>query len=506
MTEDGVRIDLPSNGLLRVENQFGNVAVQVWSEREVSIAAVVADGKSLKHSPVVIERTNELLTVKLARAASDPAVAVNLTVRVPAIARIEVITGNGTISSHGLCAAMTLQTGSGNIRAELETTDADIIAQSTAGTVRSEPAVEGRQSAHFFQSSSGSGKRIFRATSQRGEITVGTLAGDERTRVAQRPPELQGASAPVPAAGIPEKQTTTEEVAEGDVIRVDAQLVTLSLSVIDRSTNRGLPGLSETQFKLFEDGAQQRIVHFDSSSAPFDLVLVIDLSGSTREVVKLVRAATRRFIDAARPADRIGIITFAGAPTVVSPLTLDRAALRERAEAIDTLHGDTKLYDAIDFSMAEALREAGASRRSAIVLMSDGLDGRVPGVSGQEGSKLPYAELLNQVREFDGVLYTLWLNTYYEALNPRDTQPEAFDTGHDQMKELAEAGGGIFYEVERLEDLSGAYERVVADLGTVYTLAYRPINKTRDGKWRAIRVSVDRPNALARGKHGYYAN
>jgi hypothetical protein len=74
------------------------------------------------------------------------------------------------------------------------------------------------------------------------------------------------------------------------------------------------------------------------------------------------------------------------------------------------------------------------------------------------------------------------------------------------MKEMADIGGGIFYEVERLEDLAGAYERVVADLGTVYSLAYRPSDKTRDGKWRSIKVNVIRPAAVARGKRGYYAN
>ena len=74
------------------------------------------------------------------------------------------------------------------------------------------------------------------------------------------------------------------------------------------------------------------------------------------------------------------------------------------------------------------------------------------------------------------------------------------------MKEMAERGGGIFYEVERLTDLAGAYEQVVADLGTVYSLAYRPSNPTRDGKWRAIKISVNKPNAVARGKRGYYAN
>jgi len=137
--------------------------------------------------------------------------------------------------------------------------------------------------------------------------------------------------------------------------------------------------------------------------------------------------------------------------------------------------------------------------------MSDGLDGSIPGVQG-EGSKLLYKDLLNRVQEFDGVLYSLWLNTEYEALSPLDTQPEAFDAGYDRMKEMADTGGGVFYEVESLEDLAGAFERVVADLGTVHSLAYRPSDKTRDSKWRAIKVNVARPSAVARGKRGYYAN
>jgi hypothetical protein len=74
------------------------------------------------------------------------------------------------------------------------------------------------------------------------------------------------------------------------------------------------------------------------------------------------------------------------------------------------------------------------------------------------------------------------------------------------MKEMADAGGGVFYPVERLTDLAGAYEQVVADLGTMYSLAYRPANSTRDGQWRTIRIGVNRANAVPRGKRGYYAN
>jgi VWFA-related protein len=277
------------------------------------------------------------------------------------------------------------------------------------------------------------------------------------------------------------------------------------MSVIDRNTNRGLIGLTKSDFRLFENGTQQQILQFESSSAPFDLVLLIDISGSTRDKMKLIRAAALRFIDAARASDRIGVISFAGQPTIVSPLTLDRQSLRQRVNAMDTAPGDTKLYDATNYAVSQLLQDAKNARRTAIIVMSDGLDGSIDGVQG-EGSKLPYKDLLGRVREFDGVLYALWLNTEYESLSPLDTQPEAFDAGYDRMKELADTGGGVFYEVERLEDLAGAYERVVADLGTVYSLAYRPSDKARDGKWRAIRVNVERPSAVARGKRGYYAN
>jgi Ca-activated chloride channel homolog len=340
-------------------------------------------------------------------------------------------------------------------------------------------------------------------TSAQGDITVDRSAPS----VPATPPELIGPGNAKSPAGTPATEPKNDEISEGDVIRVDSQLVALNISVIDRGTNRGLLGLNQSDFKLFEDGQEQRIVQFESSSAPFDMVLLIDLSGSTREVVKLIRAAALRFVEAARPADRIAVIVFAGEARIISELTADRELLRQRIETIDTARGDTKLYDATNFAMTEVLKQSKNSRRTAIVVMSDGLDGTIPGISGQQGSvKFSYAETLRNIQEFDGVLYTLWLNTEYEAMSPEDTQPEAFDLGHNRMKEMAEAGGGIFYPVERLTDLAGAYEQVVADLGTVYSLAYKPSNSVRDGHWRAIRIGVNRQNAVPRGKRGYYAN
>jgi VWFA-related protein len=385
--------------------------------------------------------------------------------------------------------------------------NADIAARSQRGTIKSSLGGTSTIESQPFQTRIGDGSRKIDIQTESGEILLAyAQVADLTSTSTSKPPELIGATDPKRPAGTPADSSVGGDLDEGDVIRVDSQLVTLNISVIDRGTNRGLLGLGQSEFKLFEDGQEQRIVQFESSSAPFDLILLIDLSGSTREVVKLIRAAALRFVQAARPADRIGVITFAGEATVISPLTADRELLRQRIETIDTARGDTKLYDATNFAMDEVLKESKKSRRSAIVLMSDGLDGTIPGISGQVGSKRSYQETLRNIQEFDGVLYTLWLNTEYEAMSPLDTQPEAFDAGHDRMKEMADAGGGVFYEVERLTDLAGAYEQVVADLGTMYSLAYQPSNSTRDGKWRTIRIKVDRTNAVPRGKRGYYAN
>jgi VWFA-related protein len=219
----------------------------------------------------------------------------------------------------------------------------------------------------------------------------------------------------------------------------------------------------------------------------------------------LIKSAALHFVDAARPFDRIGVITFAGGQVVVSPLTSDHEILRQRIRAIQKPEGSTKLYDAMAFAIDEVFRESKDSRRNAIVVISDGLDSVLPNVTG-EGSTLSYEEMIRRAKEFDGVIYSIWTDTQtYEPLSPLDIQQETFDLAHDQLRELSDAGGGAFYECKKLEDLAGAYDRVVADLGTLYTLAYRPTNKTRDGSWRTIRVTVNRPNTVARGKRGYFA-
>src|SRR6266446_1681387 len=508
---EGIQIELPASGRIRIENQFGGVAAEVWKKKYVSVSATIEGTRSFARSPVVIDNTNQLLGIRIIRRPTDPVAAVRVTIKVPESARIEIITGKGLASMRGTPSSTSLRSISGEVEVEfLGSPDADIIAKSMTGVVKSELPELVSNSGHVLQARVGNGAQTLRINTQSGNISLfATLnppvSETTNRRLTKQDPLEETAVALIKAAGTPAPAQDTQEISEGDVIRVDSQLVTLNMSVIDKSTSRGLVGLNKSDFRLFENGTEQEILQFESSSAPFDLLLLIDLSGSTRDKVKLIRAAALRFIDAARSFDRISVVSFAANPVVVSPLTLNRQSLRQRVNAMDTSAGDTKLYDATDFAVNQLLQDAKNARRTAIIVMSDGLDGSIDGVQG-EGSKLSYRDLLRRVQEFDGVLYAMWLNTEYQALSPLDTQPEAFDTGHDRMQEIANIGGGVFYEVDRLEDLAGAYERVVADLGTVYGLAYRPTNKVRDGKWRAVRVNVDRPSAVARGKRGYYAN
>ena len=502
-----IRIDAPAAGRVRIENQFGGIVVTVWKEKYISVAVANEGSRTpFKRSPIVIDNRNKMLLISVLRTSFDPAVDIGLTVTLPEGVNAEVETGAGAITLHGIPASASLRSGSGDIRVELPSPlNLDINAQSAFGVIRSMLAAPLSAGGHVLQTSLGKGEHVLKINTNRGAISLEVTPENEPLVSQTEPPRLSGLENPSSGAGTPANRSESEEVSEGDIVRVDSQLTTVNVSVVDRNTNRGVIGLKQTDFNLLEDGVAQEVVQFESSSAPFDLTLLIDVSGSTRDKMKLIRAAALRFVGAARSSDRIAIISFSGKPILISELTLDRELLRQRVNAMDTLGGDTKVYDAAEFALKQAPQGSRNSRRTAIVLMSDGLDGAMEGVQGA-GSQLPYTELLSQVREFDGVLYTMWLNTEYEAMSPLDTQPEAFDQGYQRMKEVSDAGGGVFYEVDRLEDLAGAYERVVADLGTVYSLSYRPTNRARDGKWRAIRVNVARPAGVARGRQGYYAN
>jgi VWFA-related protein len=528
---EDVSVELPENGRVRIVNRRGGIRLEVWEKSFVSIATKLS-GPAPKISPVHIARTADQLFVNVPAPVKGAgrAPGLELVIRIPQRSKVSVVTADGAVAVSGVPAELNVLTRSGDIDAEIAESDSvgirGISTQGSAKTVVPTATLPGPLSsrslakAQVFYVKQNGGQNVMELRSTTGNINlsratssqaVGESTAAQSTKVEEPKARLIGPpvlrveqpSSKEPT-GTPAPATAEQDVDEGDVVRVDSQLVTMNISVVERDTNRGLADLTAKDFRLFENGAPQSLTNFESSNAPFNMFLLIDLSGSTKEMVRIIREAAQRFVDATRPDDRIAVITFANTPVIVSPLTADRGLLKERINTIQEPSGSTRLYDSVKFTLDEVAKQAGSARRNAVILMSDGLDSTLPNVKG-EGSKLDFRDLIGEVNEFDGVLYSLWLDTEYEALSPEDVQPETVDLAHDRMQELADAGGGAFYEVEKLQDLAGAYERVVTDLGTVYSIGYQPTNHVRDGKWRTIKVDVLRPKAVARGKHGYYA-
>jgi len=507
----GLRLDLPSSGNVRVESGCGTIGVEAWNENYVFVEATTTGAVASRTIPVRIERTERLLAIGAAGEAVKGSACIDVKLRVPARAQVEIAGASAEVHISGLPRALSAQTTTGNIHLEIPPfSDADMMAETPHGTIITALDGPAHSVGPTYTAHLGSDGRTVHLRSESGHITIGSPAmsdGDTSSQTG-KPPTLIGGTgrgSAIVNTPIPKSQDLPQEVGEDEIIRVDTNLVTFNVSVVDRASNRGLAGLAQSDFRLYEDGVEQRLAHFESSTAPFDLLLLLDLSGSTGRVTDLIRAAALRFVAVARSQDRIAIIAFASAARIISPLTTDREALRASIKAMEPPKGSTKLYDSIAFAMDQLAAYSKDSRRRAVVVMSDGLDSTLPNVTG-EGSTLPYDTLRRYVQEYDGVLYTMWVNTEYESLSTLDIQPETFALAHDRMKELANVGGGVFYEVQRYEDLAGTCERVIEDLGTVYNLAYRPTNKTRDGSWRTIRVTLPQhPNAVARGKHGYYA-
>lgn len=293
------------------------------------------------------------------------------------------------------------------------------------------------------------------------------------------------------------------EVDPGDVIKTETNLVSLNVSVFNSKLKTFVGSLTKDDFRVLENNQEQTVTYFASTDVPFDLVLLIDLSGSTKDKRDLIKQSTLRFIEAARSNDRLAIVTFAGTQEVVSPLTLDRAQLAASVMSMDGI-GGSNVWDAVKFALDEVVGPKTLERRRAIVLMSDGVDGALFRQSSSTGSKTNFADLLEQVRQTDTLIVPIYLDTEEDYGNP--FVKEEYENARRTLNLLADESGGTYYRARKISDLNGVYEQVINDLGKVYSLGYEPTNATRDRSWRWVKVSIaNHPELVARTRPGYYA-
>lgn len=346
---------------------------------------------------------------------------------------------------------------------------------------------------------------------------------------------------------------SSEDVDEGDVIRVDTQLVTVP-AVIKNSAGRPIAGLRRENFVVFEDNQRQEISNFGTTEAPFEIALLLDTSGSTREDVTLIREAAMAFINSLRAGDRVAVVAFnterqegnqIATVEVLSHLTADRKLLQKAIGNLGAANG-TPFYDALNRIAQDIFREPPREEvigRRAVVALTDGVDSASETDFVAARGKLMRAGVATyfiQVNTEDFVedrllkdcqddgrlsLSVKQLQRYREIFLPRaksedyldfcqmggfermQISRELYNLARREMNDLAKASGGKNFTAATLSDARAAFAQVATEIGTQYSLGYYPTNKARDGKYRAIRVEVrgvsDKPQVSAR--EGYHA-
>jgi len=290
-----------------------------------------------------------------------------------------------------------------------------------------------------------------------------------------------------------------------ETIRVDSDLVDLKVSVLSLNAQKPAADLQLKDFIVIEDGEPQDISFFAAADTPFDLVLLLDLSGSTNHKLKLIRKSARRFVDATRAIDRVSVVSFTDRAAVVCPLTTDRSLLKRSIDDIEKPDGGTNFWDSLRYVLAILGASRNESRRSAVVVMTDGVDNALPDVYG-EGSRTSFAELLQIVRSADTLVFPIYLDTEPEQVRQHRSSSRAYALAREQLGQLAAASGSRLYRAEKLKDLENVYQQVIGELSRIYSIGYRPSNPLRNGKWRSVTVQIhDRPELAARSKQGYYA-
>jgi VWFA-related protein len=184
---------------------------------------------------------------------------------------------------------------------------------------------------------------------------------------------------------------------------------------------------------------------------------------------------------------------------------LDRRKLKKTIDEMDEAIGGTNFWDSMDYVIRDLIPQGAGLRRSAIVVMTDGIDNALPDVPGP-GSRLSFEGLLARIRNSESIVFPIYLDTEDENVKRYHVPRAAYAQAREQLGQIAGLCGTPMYRASRLSDLDAVYSQVVRDLSTVYSIGYRPTNKAFDGKWRNVEVLlIKRSELFARTKRGYYA-
>lgn len=342
-------------------------------------------------------------------------------------------------------------------------------------------------------------------------VTAMSVAGFSMLRqagLAQQPPVLR--SMQKPAAG------QSQEVDEGDVISVRTTEVLLPVTVRDRGGNL-VTTLTRNDFRVFEDGNLQPLTDFAVRDVPVDVVLMVDSSSSASANLEDFRRAAEGFADKLSEQDRICLIKFDDRVELLQDWTRSRLQLRRSLKRV-TPGMFTRFNDALLLAAKDQLKSG--HTRHAVIVLTDGID------SGRGYSKLE--DSLRELLRAQATVYVV-SNTEIERqaklaeLDSLQTQTRAvanfnslriedlreslrvLDSSEKNLSQLTQATGGRLYKPASFDALDRTYAEVAEELRHQYTLYYTPLDKSRDGRFRKVRVETSDTSFITASRIGYFA-
>jgi Ca-activated chloride channel homolog len=283
-------------------------------------------------------------------------------------------------------------------------------------------------------------------------------------------------------------------------LRVDAALVEVPVHVTTLA-GQTVTNLKPENFRVLEDGVEQKITYFTQEDAPLSVGLLFDASSSMQKKIGKSTEAAAAFVRTANSQDEFFLVEFSDKPKLAVPFTMSPEAIYKRIARMRPF-GRTALLDAIHMALLQM--KSAKNSRKAIVIVSDGGDNR---------SRYTAGEVKTGMLESDVQLYAMGIFDWpalRSATRPgvrvRSGLPAEERNGPRLLDELAQVTGGRHYPVEDLDDLAATAERMSRDLRTEYVLGYSPSNASRDGRYRRIQLDVAAGEKLrADYRRGYYA-
>ena len=269
---------------------------------------------------------------------------------------------------------------------------------------------------------------------------------------------------------------TTKKLEYVEAVDVDVVQIT---AVVTDNAGRFVSGLKQSDFKVSEDGVQQKLSSFSDEHTPLELITAIDVSSSVNDALPGMKTAATRFVSALEPSDQVTVLGFNDNLFTLAKRSTDQV-VRERAIGRLRAWGGTALYDAIVQGIDLLGRQQG---RRAIVLFTDGKD---------ENSHAPMETAIAQVEASDAMIYPVGQG---RAVHEKDLQK--------LLQRVATTSGGRAFFSDTPAKLDQVFSEILEDLHHQYLLSYPAPEDKRDGKWHKITVVAGGGKYRVRARQGY---